>query len=569
MKGILQLRDRQTLWNYCEDAFSGSGLADHVQPDISLMIRKQKGEIPKNETSHTQKPSELLWINERAVIDPRSSSGSLRRRSINRHVQRFRKEHERVAKDRGYHTNIANHSKWRLSNITSPAEASRPESKSAVRACEEASSTGPLRLTRQICGPGEAIDPFVATASSIDSSAHQLLQYYIHVLVPSKWHVDSKSNAKLPRVEAASMSVIRGCLASELHLYSLLASMSSRMQNLERWSAAPPTELFIDKALRGLRKYFESSPDFIETQVFYDMFFLCTAEAYRFDLPASMTHLRAIAQLVEVTGGLSKLASPMLLETLVQGDIMLAVEQLSSPVFSLTWDPGPFPQTRWRKIKAATTLKALGLAILNLSENNVLPRTVRKIVQEAVQCVQVAQYVWTHCEPTPSDTKWIFLRYLAIVHRLLRLELASMRAEAFRIAMIMWLMIIMTSLGIRRAVKLIVPNLRRTLLALGEDESHWGELSGLLLWILNVGSIASAGSSDEPWFLLRLNDLIDHLHIRTDDQLRSFLRSYFVLEPVQSVSLDVLCYKLAMLGSFAALPPENLPSEERPMSRSR
>ena len=411
---------------------------------------------------------------------------------------------------------------------------------------------------RSIGFSGESIDPFNVTTAKLDTSVLQLLHYYVHVLVPSKWHVDSQSNQKLARIDAASRGVIKGCLTDELHMYSLLASMASRMQNLEHWSAAPRTDLYIHKALVALRRYIDTKPAHIETQVFYDMFFLCTAEAYRYNLEASMTHLRAIARLVEVEGGLNQLENHMLLETLVQGDIMLAVEQLSQPVFPLTWDPGSFPHGRWEVIKTITPLQGLGRAIL---EDATLLPTLRTIIHDVIQCAQVAQYVWTHPRSPKSDLEWIFLRYLAILHRLLTHKCPSWETEAFRIALIMWLMIVMTSLGIRRSVKRIVPQMKLALLASErevEKQKDSKERIGVVLWILTVGSVASAGTLDEQWFVSRLVKAADQLHLWGMAQMRRFLSGYFFLDSAQSASLSILVEKLADCGLHAASTEEPL-----------
>jgi hypothetical protein len=454
----------------------------------------------------TRKPrrTELLWVEQDSITNPAKKSKPRTRALINSHVQRFSKNSERLNKARDLDANIATFQRWRLdksAETSSRPESSRsswldePSTYSSEKDPQTQSSqtrsrglNGNALITRSTLLPrsvgftGEAIDPFNATTANLDPTVLELLHYYINVLVPSKWHVDSKSKQKLARIEAASKGVIEACLADELHMYSLLASMASRMENLEHWSNALPTDLYIHKALVALRGYIDAKPSRIQTQIFYDMFFLCTAEAYRYNLAASMTHLRAIAQLVEVAGGLSQLENHMLLETLVQGDIMLAVEQLSTPVFPLTWDPGPFPHGRWEMIKRITALRHLGKAVL---EDPTLPPTLRTIVHEVIQCVQVAQYVWTHPQSPTSDLEWIFLRYLAILHRLLTLEWMSWQTEAFRIALIMWLMVVMTNLGIRRSIKFIVPRLKRALLASGAETGiqPWNERSGLLLWV--------------------------------------------------------------------------------------
>ena len=515
------------------------------------------------------KRTDLLWIEQDSVPNSAARSGPRTRHLINSHVQRFSKNSQRLIKARDLQTNLATVQRWRLDKPTersTSSESSRSSSSDGVsnrssleiartevsqrppRSSDNESLTSQsIQLPRSVGIRGEAIDPFNATTAKLDESVLQLLHYYIHVLVPSKWHVDSQSNQKLARIEAASQGVIRGCLANELHLYSLLASMASRMQNLEHWSVAPPTDLYIHKALVALRRYIDARPARIETQVFYDMFFLCTAEAYRYNLAASMTHLRAIAKLVEVDGGLNQLENHMLLETLVQGDIMLAVEQLSQPVFPLTWDPGSFPHARWEMIKMVTPLRDLGQAVLG---DATLPPTLRTIVHEVVQCAQVAQFVWTHPESRKSDLEWIFLRYLAILHRLLTLKCVSWQPEAFRIALIMWLMIVMTSLGIRRSIKLIVPRLKQALLAseAEADEQPWSERSGLLLWVLAVGSFASVESSDEPWFVSRFAGVADRFGLRDEAQLRKLFRQYFFLESAQSASVSNLAGKLADYG---------------------
>ena len=119
-------------------------------------------------------------------------------------------------------------------------------------------------------------------------------------------------------------------------------------------------------------------------------------------------------------------------------------------------------------------------------------------------------------------------------------------------------MIVMTSLGIRRSVKMIVPCLKHALLV-SEAEAEKqprSERSGLLLWMLTVGSFASVGLSDEPWFVSRLAEVADHLGLRNEVQLRHLLRCYFFLDSAQSASLTILFGKLADYPKSAAFVPE-------------
>lgn len=547
--------------------------------DVTTKITDQMVALVSNETLRPKR-AELLWVDQGSIAKSSVQTKPRTRRLINSHVQRFTKNSQRPKEACNFDANIATFQRWRLEKPTesssrfqsrtsssfeisgtspSQEDSQRQSSPRPPRSLDSSSLitlSGQLSFSGGITG--DAVDPFHATTAKLDPLVLELFHYYIHVLVPSKWHVDSQSKQKLARIEAASKGVIQGCLSDELHLYSLLASMASRMQNLEHWPAPLPTDLYIHKALVALRRYMDAKPGRIETQVFHDMFFLCTAEAYRYNLEASMMHLRAIAQLVDAAGGLGQLENHMLLETLVQGDIMLAVEQLSTPVFPLTWDPGSFPHARWQTIKMITPLRHLGQSML---QDASLPPALRRMIHDVIQCVQIAQYVWTHRQSPKSDLEWIFLRYLAILHRLLMLECASWQAEAFRVALIMWLMIVMTKLGIRRSIKFIVPQLKLALLASQKEaEEHpWDNRPGLLLWILTTGCFPAADSKDEPWFLARLADVAGRLRIQTEAQLRNFLRCYFFLEPAQSASLSTLVAKLADAGLFPAGGGEPLP----------
>ena len=541
--------------------------------------------------THRPRRTELLWVEQDSTANSAAQNVPHTRRLINSHVQRFSKNSQRPIKARGFHAKSATFQRWTLDKS---AESSGQSERSRSSSSDEPSTilsgddsqTPPsqhppanlnssswvnrlVHLSRSVGFTGEAIDPFNATTAELDPLVLKLLHYYIDVLVPSKWHVDSLSKQKLARVEAASKGVIKGCLEDELHMYSLLASMASRMQNLEQWPAVLPTDMYVHRALVALRRYIGAKPSRIEMQVFYDMFFLCTAEAYRYNLAASMTHLRAIAQLVKVAGGLNQLENHMLLETLVQGDIMLAVEQLSTPVFPLTWDPGPFPHAQWETIKTITPLRHLGQAVL---EDATLPPLLRTMIHDVIQCVKVAQYVWTHPQSPKGDLEWVFLRYLAILYRLLTFDTISWHTEAFRIALVMWLMIVMTSLGIRRSIKMIVPRLKQALLASESEveEQSWDERPGLVLWILTAGSFASVGSDDEPWFVSGLAGVAGRLGLRNKAQLRDFLGHYFFLDSAQSARLSVLADKLAEYGlstaSIAEPPPMRVhsPANEEP-----
>ena len=242
----------------------------------------------------------------------------------------------------------------------------------------------------------------------------------------------------------------------------------------------------------------------------------------------------------------------MLLETLVHGDILISVEQLAPPALPLTRDPGPFPPARWRRIRASTSLSSMGEAVSISRDEHAPSEDMAAIVNDVIQCIQVAQHTWPQLEPHKDDLQWIFLRYLSILHRLLKLQSTSWRAEVVRIALIMLFLMVMTDLGKRRSGKLLAPRLRLAIAAARfEDRSSWGgERTGLLVWALTIGWLAASGTGEEQWFLAQLVAAMDELQLGTEDVFRRLLRSYFFVESTQSARISVLAEELRALGAL-------------------
>jgi hypothetical protein len=173
------------------------------------------------------------------------------------------------------------------------------------------------------------------------------------------------------------------------------------------------TSAFTHKALVALRKYLETRPGVVEHRVIHDMYFLCLAEAYRYNEAGYMAHLRAVKYLVDLVGGLATLDQHMK-ETLILGDVYLGAERLSAPVFPLDWDPGKLAPKKWEQVVVDTTLMQLGRGILCMLDGSVVTSELREIVKDMVQCVQVAQYTWTHPKSLVEIGHWLFLRNLGV-----------------------------------------------------------------------------------------------------------------------------------------------------------
>ena len=87
-----------------------------------------------------------------------------------------------------------------------------------------------MPLIRSICKAGEGVDPFLCTATPINARIKNLLNVYINVTEPATWQVELKGqNVEDHRLRSASYQIVRDCMASELHMYSLMACMASRV----------------------------------------------------------------------------------------------------------------------------------------------------------------------------------------------------------------------------------------------------------------------------------------------------------------------------------------------------
>lgn len=307
------------------------------------------------------------------------------------------------------------------------------------------------------------------------------------------------------------------------------------------------TSAFIHKALVALRKYLETRPGVVEHRVIHDMYFLCLAEAYRFNEAGYMVHLRAVKYLVDLVGGLKSLDQHMK-ETLILGDVYLGAERLSAPLFPLDWDPGKLAPKKWEKVVVDTALMQLGRGILCLPDDSVVTSELRGIVNDMIQCVRVAQYTWTHAKLQVEYGHWVFLRNLAIIHRLasLKFDLDKdfWRAEVLRIGLIQWVMLCMTELGPPRSVKVIAPHLKKALEKCRLKQESWSSHAGILTWILIVGATTSFGLPEEKFFISQLAAVTGIIRVRNEQQLHELSQRYLYLERLQRKSLAILAKKL-------------------------
>ena len=393
--------------------------------------------------------------------------------------------------------------------------------------------------------PGTGIDPFDTSSTKFDEQTYILLQYYIKVVYPSRFHAETRSrSAQKHQFHLAENEVIRDCLENELHMITLLTSTASRMQYMERTPVKEGTDIYMHRALKALRRYVAETP-VASTQLVFDMFHLFTAEAYRFNNAGAKVHLRAAKVIIDQMGGQAALqkANPHLIETLVIGDLFVAAEDLSSPILECTFDPG-FGTAKHLSLTTGTFRTQIGLRLLNPAQVAIISPQTYQIVKEIIECVKVAIVTSTLQEPPSQALRWLHLRNLAIRHHLSYMPAEDPRTRALHTALQMWILIAFTRMGPVRTAKVMAPKLIDMLLKIGRQS--WFGHEDIYTWILSIGAIAARETLFEKWFTDQMVRLPLSEELASMEKLRQFSKQFFYLDSIQSKWLERLAKQVGL-----------------------
>ncbi|KAI1619656.1 hypothetical protein EDD37DRAFT_202459 [Exophiala viscosa] len=403
----------------------------------------------------------------------------------------------------------------------------------------------------------ENFDPFDVTCVRVDQSIHNLLQYFLRVHHPATWHLEAgKEQNYAFRYDA--LSVIQGCLHDQYNMYSLLASMSSYMTFID---AIPPSghgNFYIHKALQSSQRYVESRQP-LTSRTIFNTFHLGCAEWYRYNVDAAVVHMKGAKAMVDSLGGLGSLQGP-LVELLLNGDAYIAAEMNRKPLWShADFEPGEdhpmigYALQELQRVQSGKVRTAVGL--LTSTQQEIVPSSLRWIILDltvVLSALKISQSSARKADKLPKGgLHWIYLRNLAIKHRLLEIDLEDPRSEAIRIAVLLWIYMCFTYAGRRRSIKIIAPFLRQTLLRTSKND--WTGHEEVHLWTLCIGGLsATLGSDEHTWFLTEIKDspigtLGDSEVIF--DVLVSLSHKFFYLESAQKSILKALAQ-----GIFATTP---------------
>lgn len=404
-------------------------------------------------------------------------------------------------------------------------------------------------------------DPFNCAAVQLDVWAHRILQYFHFTLLPGIISSDVQPFFLLnSHWDASIQNIIRGCLGNRMHMDALLAVTADRMKYVtgDELARTDAPELYAVKAIRSLRSYLSAS-DAIDRQVILDIFFLAWIEIHHTNYEGARGHLSIISQLVQTMGGLDQIDA-MTRSLCIIADLHVASKTGMHPLFALTWDPGPLPESV--RVVESTRKPAsvrFGDAFFRLPY---LGSQLRPVVTDLVSCVNFAEIVWRSPWTPQRDMEWVVTRANAIFHRLLSLPIPGpstsvleLKAECCRLALVAWTMY--TSIGLAGEKSLsgsafraraFVPSTSKRLLQMLRrinriaGERCWNDDYGTLLWMLGMGFCSTRGD-DHDWFASRFVGIAHQIGIQTYDALSKALGQYLPFDKRGVSSLR----KLAMV----------------------
>lgn len=523
-------------------------------------------QLSMNEQLSNKPPQELLWVYKTPKSAVLSRSSQDEAASINSHAQRWQKRTRRTPKDGPREARQTSgtsriHIPARVSgsdtsqSLSSYLKDSLPHTGPTTPSCQPDDADEPTQeishIPRQLCLEGTAIDPFQSSIIKMDYQSTLLLQYYISTVFPPLWRrmASVRSLPKEPReFQMACRETVQQHLSSKLHIITLLAAMASRMEHLDKRSVQSGSNSFINRAIVAVREHL-SKLRVISVDEIWDVWNLWRAELIRGNYFAAETHLQALKTMTDQIGGLEALdtVNSWMMESLVVGDLFMAMETLARPIFPCTWDPGKAATRGFENFYSDASLARLGFGMLLHAKCQIVNVELYAIVQDIIECIHMLFHSWNDSSMEVKALKWEYRRKLAIRHRLSCLNPGDARSESLRIALLVWSVLVLnlgSDYGLRRTVKVTAPRLRDALMKARVDFLPWNEHSGILAWILTVGAMALEGEAGQDWFIEHLGILLSYAGIRSEAEFVGVLEGSLYVHKVQHSALKKITARL-------------------------
>jgi hypothetical protein len=408
------------------------------------------------------------------------------------------------------------------------------------------------------------IDPFGRASVKIDFKAHQLLLYYKNRYHPAVWDAETRVSAKGSyHFQTSVVEVIQDALASDVNMYALLACMASRLEYIDR-QPGQGTDEYLGKALAATRKMLierASREPKSNEEILMIIFHLYAAEGYRNNAAAAKIHMKGAKTIVQCIGGLNKLRDPQMRELLITGDGLLSAMTLQPCELPCEFDPGSYldatpPELRF---DVDYDLRDIASALRDRPRSSIIPPMMDSLIHETAEI----NWVLRHAKGGSPEAgrhamRWIQIRNMAVRHRLLALDLPDSRVDAFRAAMVMWIVTTTTLLGQQRLGARIAPQLFAKLKVAISQGLNWDADPDIEVWILSLGAMcAMSGSLDGVWFTEMLSNKYLHAQMGTGyrteaailHNLKALQLQFFYHDAVYDSRTEHLARELAFMAN--------------------
>ena len=404
-------------------------------------------------------------------------------------------------------------------------------------------------------------DPFDTAAIPLDSTASELLQYFISHATrqPNTWtYSPSPLLPYLPSDRQQSVyRTIQAALQDTLLAVCLLATAAARFYYVDGTAPTRVKRKELHLTQQGLHllrirlQEASAQSDTIETLIAC-MLHLGSAAFYKSDTPTAKLHIHAAVTLAERIGGVSVIRDPYVRGRIISFDDLISCLELTSCQLADDYDPGPSSPTLSSAVPPPRD-DALRNKDLFRRNSAVLPPDLQLLALQIIGYqqarVELSYSPRTKDSEASANRQWLTLRLLAIRNRLLAISPNDRRANILRVALLMWTLLPLHDMKQATMMNAMAPKLWELLEEL--TLQAWTGCEELHLWCLIMGFCgAEPIGPPQYWFVEEIRLRLRHpaINIYVDDDLlealvafqKRFLFHDVVQEPLTRHLVDCL-----------------------------
>jgi len=538
---------------------------------------------------------EFLWVNKGVNSPILSRNHPDTARVVNRHVQLGIARENRINRIKSLQESAVVARKIALQGY---AFRIRPKNNREVgeeAACKSSKGEALGRAAKQ-----SQMKPFNSAEIVLNSQIYHMLRYHLSYSVVTLTRSDILAREQTPerhRYSRYLQDIVRNCLSSEIHMYSLLSATAGRMTIVSKAHERHASH-FMHNATRLLREYFLAPNPVIDSQVIRNILHLSTSEWYRGNHNAAWIHLHILARLVYVLD-LENNADRYLLGNICCIDIYFAIETGATPIFPLSWLPkslssgqmseirnyldGLLCQPQWRPLwdpfRIITTEERLlglttgpftflsqrpteeehyagskvvshthrpGIGFVEALVEGIFDPPMKSIVEDLVAHLEISTYNSVCCNQGRPSVPFMGKRTMALLHRLVSTATEHAIDECCRLATIIMMSYVSNPMAWRSNGK-VVPRLQGAVVMMEKEcrEPRSSLSAQLLLWVVVAGMFAALDTQEFMWFLNKGHGFASNLAIENYVQLRDTIGKFIHFETAQHGCLSRLAATLA------------------------